>query len=342
MTALIVRFPVTIQASGVIRPVSEKTFVKTLLAGQVTNVYKKEGDKVKPGDTIISMSSEKLNIKETSLKEILLQKNIYIKDLSNMCSSDDFINPVSDLYKKELANHTRKMEELRNKLQKAEKEYERNKILFKSDIISEKEFDDIKYLYTLAQSELNLYKSAKLAEWQNALTSYETEVEQDKSEIKSIMEEKEFCNVKAPVSGTIDELQSVFTGTNIDAGQIVAVISPDTGLVSEVFVTSKDIGLIRNGNDVKIQVDAFNYNEWGMISGKVAEISDDYILVNNTPCFRIRCKMNKNQLSLRNGIKGRLKKGMTIRARFKVTEKTIMQLIFENIDNWFNPTQKNT
>jgi HlyD family secretion protein len=64
--------------------------------------------------------------------------------------------------------------------------------------------------------------------------------------------------------------------------------------------------------------------------------------MNNTPCFRIKCSLNTTQLQLKNGVRGKLKKGMTIRARFVVTEKTILQLFYENLDKLLNPTQKST
>ncbi len=342
IAAAFIHIPITIQADGIIRPLSEKSYVKTLLTEKVVKVYKKEGDFVQAGDTILSLSTEKQSIKENAIKQINELENIYIADLTKLSASKGNIMPESELYIKEYSTFKSKQDELNNKLNKAKKEFDRNKLLFNNGIISEKDYDDFKYQYSMAQNELNIFISSKLSEWQNSLSNYENDIKQNENDLKSIEKEKECFEIIAPINGIIEELKGIFTGTNVEAGQVVAIISPDSGMLAEIFVTPKDIGFIRNNYPVKIQVDAFNYTEWGMISGKITDISDDYILINNSPCFRIRCSLNSLQLQLKNGVVGRLKKGMTIRARFVVTEKTILQLIYENIDNLLNPTQKET
>jgi len=44
-----------------------------------------------------------------------------------------------------------------------------------------------------------------------------------------------------------------------------------------------DIGLLHENQQVRIQVDAFNYNEWGMLEGRIIDISDDMIVENVQP-----------------------------------------------------------
>jgi hypothetical protein len=61
--------------------------------------------------------------------------------------------------------------------------------------------------------------------------------------------------------------------------------------------------------------------------------------MNNTPMFRIRCTMDRNYLSLKNGIKGYMKKGMTVRARFIIAERSLFQMLYQSTDDWLNPAQ---
>jgi HlyD family secretion protein len=125
----------------------------------------------------------------------------------------------------------------------------------------------------------------------------------------------------------------------LQAGQKVCLVSPDTALVAEVMVLPKDIGWLSVGNKVHLQIDAFNYTDWGMVSGKILEISNDFQLTNQTPVFKVRCTLDKQVLTLNNGIKGILKKGMTLNARFFVAERSLMQLITDKANNWLNPAQ---
>jgi len=43
-------------------------------------------------------------------------------------------------------------------------------------------------------------------------------------------------------------------------------------LIVKSTVSLNDIGLIRKNQKVKFQLDAFNYNQWGLLEGKVIDI----------------------------------------------------------------------
>ena len=88
---------------------------------------------------------------------------------------------------------------------------------------------------------------------------------------------------------------------------------------------------------VVLQVDAFNYNEWGTVTGKIASISSDIVIVNDQPAFKVRSTINQDHLTLKNGYRGTLKKGMTVHARFLVNERNLYQLLYDNVENWLNP-----
>jgi HlyD family secretion protein len=88
-------------------------------------------------------------------------------------------------------------------------------------------------------------------------------------------------------------------------------------------------------------LDAFNYNQWGLASGKVNEISKDIININEQPVFRVRCSLDTRFLQLKNGYRGNLKKGMTLTGRFYLTDRSLWQLLFDKIDDWMNPNNNN-
>ena len=91
---------------------------------------------------------------------------------------------------------------------------------------------------------------------------------------------------------------------------------------------------------VHLQIDAYNYNQWGLASGKVIEISNDILIMNDQPIFKVKCSLDQSFLSLKNGYKGNLKKGMTSQVRFIVTKRSLYQLLYDKMDDWINPTQK--
>lgn len=92
---------------------------------------------------------------------------------------------------------------------------------------------------------------------------------------------------------------------------------------------------------VKVQIESFNYNEWGTLQGYVQHISSDYIRNNNGESYyKVKCKLTKNYLELRNSKrKGYVKKGMAGIVHFVVTRRSLFNLLYKNIDEWANPTQ---
>jgi HlyD family secretion protein len=120
-------------------------------------------------------------------------------------------------------------------------------------------------------------------------------------------------------------------------GQPIAYISDDSYLQAECYVSPADIGYIRENQQVTFQLNAFNYNQWGLAHGSVKEISKDVIFTNGQPVFRVRCSLDTKYLQLKNGYKGHLKKGMTLTGRFYLTDRSLWQLLFDKVDNWINP-----
>ena len=105
----------------------------------------------------------------------------------------------------------------------------------------------------------------------------------------------------------------------------------------DCMLDPSDIGLLYEGMPVKFQIDAFNYNHWGLANGKVDMISKDIMMKQGQAYFLVRCTLEEKQLYLKNGYEGQLKKGMTLSARFQITERSLYQLLYDKVDNWLNP-----
>jgi HlyD family secretion protein len=331
---------VTVQGGGIIRPVTEKTEVKALVSGRIATIYISDEQQVFKGDTLLIIQSDKLSSQYALLQKQIQEKENFISDLDKlvMLKASTF---KSSKYQGEYFKFKEQITQVKNKRKKAKRELDRNKVLLEQEFISKKEYDDLKYQYTLAQNDYNVTVTNQLSIWKSDLSRYKSSLHELKSQLEQLQQEQEFYIIKAPVTGTIEKFAGIYEGTNIQAGQTITGISPETDLIAEVYITPKDIGYLKEGTPLNIQVDAFNYNDWGMIQGEIMDISDDYIMVENQPVFKIRCKMERNKLSLRNGITGKVKKGMTIRARFLLAKRSLYQLLFDNVNDWLNPAQSN-
>jgi multidrug resistance efflux pump len=330
---------ITVQADGLIRPVSEKTEIKPQTGGEVTSVFIREGQEVNVGDTLLILKGENIESKIELVKFQLSQTTGLIADLEILTAKGDAEKLKTPAYKQTLAAYRQKIAEIENRKQKAKKELDRNRGLFERKAISEKEFDDFRYNFELIQNELKSFKENTLSNWQTELVLKRNEKEQYTAQLAQYRHNKSIQTITAPVNGTIEQFSGIYTGTSLQAGQTIAVISPQTELIAEVNVLPKDIGYLSLASQANIQVHAYNYYDWGMLHGKVIDISNDYLLSNSQYFFRVRCKLSKDYLQLKNGTKGELKKGMTIRSRFIVNRRSLWQLLFDNVNNWMNPAQ---
>lgn len=77
-----------------------------------------------------------------------------------------------------------------------------------------------------------------------------------------------------------------------------------------------------------------------MIEGRVTDVGRDYVLLSEKqPVFKVRCRLNRSYLQLKNGYRGNLRKSMAVRARFLLAERSLWQMLFDKADDWLNPTQ---
>ncbi|WP_373804282.1 HlyD family efflux transporter periplasmic adaptor subunit, partial [Bacteroides heparinolyticus] len=202
------------------------------------------------------------------------------------------------------------------------------------------EYDGYYFKWQNQQNELAALIQSQISAWQTDRNSYRNMFNEMNTNLKQEVKEKDMYIVRSPVDGTVDRFSGIYRGSNIQAGQSLAVISPDSTLCLEVYVTPRNIGFMSVGMPVNIQVESFNYNEWGTIPGKVKDISSDFLTDSQGNSFyKVKCEMDRDYLQLKNGRVGKLKKGMTVSAHFMVTRRSLFDLLYQKMDDWANPKQ---
>ncbi|WP_261376392.1 HlyD family secretion protein [Gillisia sp. Hel_I_86] len=209
----------------------------------------------------------------------------------------------------------------------------------KKGVIAAAEFEPVKSEYDLSQSDIHSFKKQQNNRWQTELIKYQDELEELSSNKTQLIDNKSQFFITAPISGTLINTAQFGEGSFVSPGTLIAEISPNTDLIAECYVSPADIGLLKANQKVVFQIDAYNYNQWGFADGEILEISKDVELLENTPVFKVRCLINQDHLKLKNGVKGQIKKGMTLNARFLLTERSLFDLLYDNVDDWLNPSR---
>ncbi len=331
-------FDVGIRAGGIIRPVTEKAEIKTLLPGTVESVLVSEGQEISAGSPIICLTKDHLIAQMKNHVYRIRELNIFCRDLA-MLLKDSCVSTVSGMYTSIYDEYTDKREYLKSKLNKSVREYKRYETLFMQDLVSEKEYDDLKHEMDLVNKELAKLKSTYAQKWQEEIDRYGQEIKMRRSQMAKLKNDIRLTTVKSPVSGTVEIFSGIYPGSRLIAGETIAQVSPSSSLVAETYVAPGDIGHISVGQHVKLRIDAFNYSGCEAIDAVVSSVGSDFMLINQEPAFRVRCEMEKDWVKLGTGNPGKLKKGMTFRARFIVANRSAAQLIFDRVNDWINPSR---
>lgn len=332
---------ISVQGGGVIRPVAEKTEIKASVTELVDSVYVVEGNKLKKGDVILKFRTSNSSYKIAYQENRLNDYNAHLSDLVFLAKGSKPAFFRSPVRQQEYTYFVKRKQELETTLNKAEKEYRRNKILFEKKVISDEEYEKYYFQYQTQKNELASLKENQINTWQVDLNNYRNSQSEMNASLKQGVRDKELYIVRSPINGTLDQFSGIYKNSSVQAGQSLAVVSPDSTLYFEVYVSPRNIGYLSVGMPVNMQVESFNYNEWGTVQGKVKEISSDFLTDNKgeNSYYKVKCSMLKNYLMLKSGRKGILKKGMSVNAHFMITKRSLFSLLYQKMDDWVNPTQ---
>ncbi len=326
-------------SSGILKAAKERHTIVSLYGGPIEKILVKENQTIHRNDTLLIINANLLSEKNSLLNQKLKEVNLFIHDLKYLTTHKD-IRPESlkhFKYQKELGQYLQNISYLNTQVEKAQTDFDRQSLLYSKDVISKVAYEDSRYKLDLTKGELAQFKKEQTRYWQATLTQILQNKNEILSQIKQTKTEIDRYIVTSPIDGTVHNLLGLDIGSNIIAGNQICHISPDSELIAECYVSPTDIGLIRKNNPVKFQIAAYDYNQWGMAEGHVIDIGKDLLMIDNMPVFKVVCKLKGDALYLRNGTKGTLKKGMTLRARFFVANRSLFQLLYDTVDDWFNP-----
>ncbi len=330
---------VSVQANGLVRPASERSEVRATAGAVVETVLVREWQTVKKGQPLFRLRSAQLLTRQQLLDQQRAEKQAFIEDLSQLTTRSwkEVAGLTAPLYRQEYTRFRSVVEESWHLQEKRRREYQTAHLLYTQKVIARLDYEDALYGHKASLARYNTLVEQQRSDWQTDLTQVRRDLSNLESEAKQLAEQQELYVLKAPVGGTASQLAGRYAGSYVQPGDVMAVVSPDSTLIAETYVPSKDIGLIQTGQPVRLQVDAFNYNQWGLLTGRVIDIANDFTLSNGEPVFKVRCQLSQSYLSLTNGYRGKLKKGMTVQTRFQVARRSLFQLLYDKADDWLNP-----
>lgn len=165
----------------------------------------------------------------------------------------------------------------------------------------------------------------------------------------------EFQTLRAPVSGTVQQLAVTTIGGVVQPAEPLLIIVPDNAQpVVEAQILNKDIGFIREGQSVRVKLEAFPFTDFGLIEGVVESISRDAVDTsegqgqqrdeNGRPIqaglvYSARIRLNKSVIRV-NGRDQPIGPGLAVQAEIKTGERRIIQYLLSPISQTMDEAGK--
>lgn len=150
-------------------------------------------------------------------------------------------------------------------------------------------------------------------------------------------------SLKAPCRAVVHEIAPYQEGSAVrEAEAYITLIPLDEPLEAEVDILPKDVGLLRKGDTARLKLDAFPFQKYGILQGRITYISADTVESTSNldqeernslsavtggkrPQFRVRMAVEGNL----DGVPAQLwqSAGMRLRAEIKVGERTVISYL---------------
>jgi HlyD family secretion protein len=129
----------------------------------------------------------------------------------------------------------------------------------------------------IKEGELTVINQEKqIQDIQSQIADVQSQILQTQRQIKALLYQRAQRAVYAPFDGTVFQLPLRNPGAVVKPGQIIAQLAPKTARsVLRAQVDAKDAGFLKVGLPVRLKFDAYPFQDYGLLQGKISWISPD-------------------------------------------------------------------
>jgi hemolysin D len=162
-----------------------------------------------------------------------------------------------------------------------------------------------------------------------SIVENEKKITEITNQIAQANQSLKYQEIRSPVAGEIFELKAYTEGVvNSNSPDALVQIIPNKDAIAKVYITNKDIGFVKVGQQVDVRIDTFNFSEFGDVKGTIEWIGSDALPPDQVyPFARFPAKIKLSQQTL--SVKGsaiQLKPGMSVKANIKLRDRTVMSI----------------
>jgi hemolysin D len=190
------------------------------------------------------------------------------------------------------------------------------------------------YLSLIHSGEIAVFKSEEqLKELEKQIDSLKFQIKENQSQISALKYQLGQRIVKAPVSGSIFQLPAQETGTVLEPGGLVAEIAPQqSSLILKAQMIPTESGSLDLGMPVKLKFDAYPFQDYGIVEGKLTKISPTTKAIDTeqgrVESYELEVKLDQNYIQAKNK-RVALRPGQTATAEVIVRQRRLIDFALE-------------
>ena len=308
--------------SGKIIPTGEVSTIKMPSTGIIKEILVGEGDKVLKDQILLKLDTRSNEQRDQTLKEEITFKENQLTSLRD--EFDEFIK-----------NSKKGFISLNNNIDLQNSILEKYENLVKLGAVPELQYLDRKSnLISLKTEKDNLIKDfesnkSKYIQKLDVINSELTDLKGRLAENNLVLINK---IVKSPIDGTVFDLKPKNIDYSAQATETILKVVPYGDLEARLEVPSSDIGFVKEGMDVDINIDSYPSSDFGVLKAVIKSIGSDALKPDSSEnrqffSFPVSADLNDQFLELKKGRKLDLKVGMTLQANIKLRKVSYLQLL---------------
>lgn len=220
--------------------------------------------------------------------------------------------------------------------------------------VSKVEYERRRQEYIGSQQELRRLESQKISQKLKAeegraqLRSTEVQVEQDLAVIKSSLsllgqqkaqlDGSGYYVITAPIDGRVTAVQTA-VGRMAAALPLMAILPRQSKLRADVYAPSRAIGFVRPGQETRILYDAFPYQRFGSVEGRIRSVSrvvldpreSDTPLHFDEPVYKVTVDLKKQYVEAF-GARVPLQSGMVLQANIILERQSFVEWLLKPLN----------
>lgn len=329
-----------IKTQGVVRTKENVSFVQNVIAGKIVELNYEPGQKVFKDDVLYKIDSSTYEAQRNMLQFEIQDLQFKISGLKclidsfysdkNLCDRNNNILAFSqfDAYLKE-----KEVLEIQKNIAEKEFNFENQK---PQTIRNAYEVGMKLQSLNLAEANFHSFKTRFIANIILELNDKTNLLYEKQQNLTKLDNQYIFLEIKAPMSGYVQEISSLNVGDYLESNSKVLNIIPNDNenFRVEIRIAPKDMGKINIGQKVKYRLSAFPYFEYKGAEGFITSIDPDIRALeeNGGIYYSVYADIDRVNFSNRQGDSFPIRAGLETDVRIVLERKPIIYFILKKLD----------